>query len=193
MATCTTPTTLRQGFVFLEYGLLTGTVTHKVAVGLDYHYSPWDTGVLFPEADLWGDAVAAVLPNSWHVTGWGTQDADHNSIYAASFIVPKVGTHAAATGAVDSLSATVTLTGKGLSVSGGCSGQTRHVLFVGKSFEFVSGQKHIGAGTDTALDTLSLFLATNAILWADFWGQKAGVRGKYPIQQNAAAQRRLGQ
>lgn len=192
MAQCTPPSVNRAGFAFLEYGLISGVVSHKVTTGLQLPYDPSDLALIFPEVDLWGDAVARCLPTTMSVTGWGTQNADHSAFSAASFGSPKLGTHGGATGAVDSYSATLTMTGRAVAGFGLCAGEMRHVLFVGRSLEFQPGQKSLGTGVDSNFDDLATFLAAQAVLWADFYGNHGGVRGKYPVQQNAAAQRRIG-
>jgi len=128
---CTPISQRSLGYVFLDYHTNNHLIPHRARLRLTYPIDPSDLTTIGAEADLWGDAVAAILPSTADVTGWGTMRQDGTVFHIESFPVLKLGTHAAATGARDVRSLTLTFTGKGSPVNpNDCSGPVRHVVFV---------------------------------------------------------------
>lgn len=190
---CVPPVTRSLGYVFLDYTTNGFALPHRMRLRLTYPIDPSDLTTIEGEAAIWATRVAACLPTNSRVEGWGTMNQDGSVFHIAAWPGPYVGTHAAALGAEDYHSRTITLTGKGAPPSGGvCGGQTRVVLFVGKAFNFIEGQKRVGIGFDGDLDALRDFLTGNSVLGADWYGTIGSWRPSYPVQFNAWAQRHIG-
>lgn len=190
---CTIGSARSLGFAFLDYTVGLPGLAHRTHVHLAGGVSPLDLAILTLPIDNWGDLVAAILPSNAAVTGWGTQDADGAVVHIATFSPVKIGTHTTASGAVDAASRSLTLTGRGAPSSLGiCTGEARTRIYVGVAFNWASRQRFLAAGSDAAVDALAAFLDANLLFWADFYGQPAGVRSRYPVQYNAYIQRRVG-
>ena len=190
---CTPPITTSLGYVFLDYRTNGFAIPHRARLRLSYPVAPDDTTTIEPAANTWALDMAACLPSTSAIHGWGTMTADGAVFYLAAFSTPYLGTHATATGALPLRSRTVTITGKGYPVAAGqCAGQTRTVLYVTEAFEFAAGAKTLATGSDPALETLRDFLTGNSILGADFYGNVGNWRTTAHVQHNAYTQRRLG-
>lgn len=190
---CVAPSTRSLGYVFMDYLTNGHIIPHRMRLRLVYPIDPSDLGTIGGEVILWANVIKAILPNTSSIVGWGTMRSDGTVLSVSAFPAPITGTHTAAVGARDVESLTITFTGRGLPVSSTeCSGPTRSVAFVGIAFWPTAGQKYYANGTDAALDAVENFLTGNSVLGADFYGQIASWRSRYPVQYNAHAQRRLG-
>lgn len=190
---CSQPTTRSLGYVFLDYTTQAGAIARRMRLRLTYPIDPSDLTTIGAEAALWAAAVGSCMPNDVLLENWGTLNQDGTLFHVESLSPQVIGTHTAPVGALNWHSSTVTLTGHGTPLVGGqCAGPVRHVLYTGKAFQFVAGQKVIVAGVDSALDNLRDFITGNSVLGADFYGNAGNYRGVYPIQYNAHAQRKLG-
>lgn len=182
------------GYIYVEYEHTSQSLAHRVRIRLHYGVDPADTLAAATAANQWANLLQDCVTNDFRFVAWGTLDAQKNPVASGAFAAPYVGTHVAAAGAQDYRSATVTITGRGQSLNvGECTGEARMVLFTGRTYLFLPGQKNIPAGVDTALDALRDFLDNHGYLWSDFYGHFAGARGRYPVQKNAAIQRRHGE
>lgn len=111
-------------------------------------------------------------------------------IYTEPFTPPIVGTWGGATTAVDYLSLSLTATGNGTPGAPGYTiGQCKFIMFVGKTFQPLPGQKFLPPNTFPQLQALVIGLENSANFWADFYGQKAHTHNLLPIQFNAHVQR----
>lgn len=190
---CTPPSTRSIGYVFLDYRTNGFAIPHRTRLRLTHPHDPNDIATIRPAADQWGDLLAAILPPSSVVNGWGTMRGDGAVFFLEAFSPAKIGTHSVATGAAALRSRTLTLTGKGFPLSGlECAGQTRTVMYVTDAFEWAAGTTGIGTGTDADVEALRDFLTGNSILGGDFYGNVGNWRSTAPVQYNAYTQRRLG-
>lgn len=193
MSSCTLPGTLRPGFAFFRYGEVAGTLAHVASLGINHVVDISDIAAMRTEMNAVTDLVQRVIPAALSITSWGIMLPDRSVYYEEAYGTAKVGSHGAATNAVNWKSATVTLTGKGQPPApGGCVGQTRLELFTYNAYFFQPGQQFIASTGALPLDDLAVYLALNSVVWADNFGQEAIVRGRYPVQFNAAVQRKHG-
>lgn len=190
---CIQPATQSLGYVFLDYQTNGNLVPRRMRLRLTYPLSPSDLTTIGAEAVLWAGFVGPCLPNSCLIQNWGTMNQDGSVYHVEALPSLVIGTHVSATGWPDFFSNTVTLTGRGQPTTAGqCAGPVRSVLFVGKGYAFVRGQKSVPHGADAAFDALQNFLTGNSVLGADKYGNPGTYRGVYPVQFNAHAQRHLG-
>lgn len=190
---CTPGGTLSPGYIYLNYVHTTQAIDHRTRVRLHYGVDPADTTTMQTLADGWANQIQPCLSTFFTLTDWGTLDENQTPVVSGTLTAALVGSHSVGTGAEDYRSRTVTFTGRGQSLTPGqCTGEARMVLFVGNTYNFTPGQRNIASGVDVALDGLRTFLDNHPLLWSDYYGHFAGVRGKYPVQLNAAVQRRHG-
>ena len=193
MPTCIQPSQLSPGHLFLDYLHITQAVAHKCSVRFLAHVDIYDIPGRTIDANNLAALVANCLPIQVRIHGWGIRDNNGATLYSAPFASSYLGSHPVAAGMQDAVSSTVTFTGKGIPGTVGlCSGPTRLVLHTANAFLFTPKSKSIPSGTDADLDALATFLLSHSDLWADYFGQGAGVNGKYTVQYNAHDQRKNG-
>src|SRR5215213_5316225 len=98
---CSFPTTLSEGFAFLEYNLQGGKITHRMRAHLIAGYGPDELATIGPEALVWATFIAEMLPNNASVTGWGTMLPNGSEYHSEPFAGAIYGAHADGTGAED--------------------------------------------------------------------------------------------
>lgn len=193
MASCTIGPNLSPGHMWLDYVHVSQSVPHKCSVRVVFGTDITDIINLRTDANDWADKVADCLTSNFHIVGWGIRDNGNSYTYSEPFGSPYPGTHSAAAGMPDAVSSTVTFNGRGIPASPGlCTGPARLLLHTGNTYLFSPRLKSIPATTDPFLDALATFLLSHEDLWADYYGQIAGVNGKYTVQYNATVQKKLG-
>lgn len=190
---CTDPGSISPGYLRLDYVHSTQSIAHGTRARLLRGVDPTDIVTMTALALDWANVWKGVVTNSFVTGGFSVLRHDGTLLYSSSFVTPTVGAHVSAAGAGDYVSRTLCFTGRGIpDTAVECSGEEIGRLFVGSAFEFVARQKYMVPGADSGVDAYAAFLATNSIFWGDEFGQKAGVRPRYPVQFNAYAQRRNG-
>lgn len=193
MATCTFPGTTSPGYLRLDYLHTTQSIAHSTRARILRGNDPADIVLMTSIAVDWVNVWKGVCPSQFTCGGFSVLRPDGSLLYSSAFVTPTTGAHAHASGALDYASRTLAFTGRGIpDTAVECSAEEIGRLFVGDAFEFVARQKFMTPGADAGVDAYATFLSTNSIIWADEYGQKAGVRPRYPVQFNAYAQRRNG-
>lgn len=180
---------LSPGYLALGYGD-TGQ-QHKTRIRLTMLGDPYNTAQMETEAQAWADSCASVLNTTQEIDTWYAYDADKNMVQQGLLGTSVNGTNTNIT--LGSQSFTETLTGHGYSGGPGLiAGEARMRLFPHATAVPNRGERYRIIASYTPLQQLALFLVTSTVVWADFYGQKAGLRGHAPIQQNAYAQNKQG-
>lgn len=189
---CIPPTTRSPGFLYLSYNQSNNafhTARWAFILGVDIT----DTVNLRVEANRIAAIMADALQAQFAVTDWGILQADGSHFYSEPFAAPYVGTKGVAPGADDYYSRTITFTGRGnATLPGVCTGQSRSVLFVGNTYQFVRGEKRFNVGSDVDLMNYLNALNTSTYLPADVYGQQVTYSASAPVQFNAHTQRTMG-
>lgn len=143
------------------------------------------------DATALANVVKAMIPSTSSITGYRITDPLGATIIEGSFATAIVGTSTSDTPLWDSK--TITMTGKGTPiVAGERAGQTRMAVYTTGAFPIAPGQKVYDVASSVPLAALRTHLLASDRYWADYYGQKAIVRGVAPVQFNAHAQRKLG-
>jgi len=145
------------------------------------------------QADAWAAVWRGIVTAQFVCAQFSMLDDLGRLLYTAPLTAPQTGGHGAATGALDYASRTLCFTGHAApGTLGDCSGEAIHRVFVGAGYEFIARQKFMVPGADASVDAYATFLDGNTDLFCDYYGRHALTRGRYPVQFNAAAQRRNG-
>lgn len=193
MSTCTMGSNRSPGHLFLDYIHTTQALPHKCSVRIIFGVDITDIINLRIDANDWALKVAGCMTTALRIDGWGVRASDGSFTYAEPFATSYLGLHGVTSGMQDARSSTLTFTGRGFpAIPGNCTGPARLVIHTGAAYLFTPGLKSIANGVDTGLDALAAFLLTHEDIWADYYGQPAGVNGKYPVQYNATVQKRFG-
>lgn len=188
---CQAPNTRYPGTLFWAY-TQAGNV-HTASMHLIVGTVLTDIVNLRIEAERIAQSWAAAVYSGVIITGWGIRLQDGTVYYQENFVQPAVGSHVAVTGLADAYSKTITMTGQGVpSQPGRCRGQFRFEFFVGRTYQFGPGQKHMTAADDNALSALQMAFDHSTYGPADFYGQQGEMRAVYPIQYNGHTQKHLG-
>lgn len=190
---CTPPARSSPGFLRLDYIHTTQSLPHSTRSRLMYGVDPLDVGAMLAAANAWAAVWKAIVTSAFVCNQFSVLRHDGSLIYSDSLSATVTGVHAVGSGAGDYASRTLCFTGRGVpALPSECTGEELHRVFVGAAFEFVTRQKFMVPGADAGVDAYASFLNLAADIWADSYGNKAGVRGRYPIQFNAYAQGRNG-
>jgi hypothetical protein len=183
------PTTRSPGKLVLIY--MSGGNQHLTGVRyLSGIAMPDDAQALIDATEL-ANLVKVIMPNTNAITGYRITDPMGATILEGSFATAIAGTHAGGSG--PSFSKTLSFTGKGTAiVSGERVGQTRMALYVYDAYTISAGEKSTSVSGDPLLAGIKTGLLASVRYWADYYGQKAIVRGLATVQYNAHAQRKLG-
>lgn len=183
------PTTTSPGKLVLIAN--TETMTHLM--GLRYVHDvalPTEAEAL-ADATAFANVVKQLLINQTSIVGYRITDPHGATIIEGAFTPAIMGAALDTSGSFRSK--TITVTGKGIPiVSGTRAGQTRVVIFSYGAVAFAAGQKSIVLSSISTFVPFVTYLRDNPRVWADFYGQKALVRGIAPIQFNAHVQRKYG-
>ena len=183
------PTTRSPGKLVLIYQA--GGQQHLTGVRYLTGIALPDDATALTDATDFANVVKACLTAAESITGYRITDPLGATIIEGSFAAAIAGTHGG--GGEQWKSHTVSLTGKGTAlVSGERVGQTRMVMYVLDAYSSTAGQKTIAISADTQLAALKAYLIASDRIWADYYGQKAIVRGLATVQFNAHAQRKYG-
>lgn len=189
---CTPPPTSSPGYLYLAYNqsvIAFHTARWAFIDGVDIT----DTVNLRIEANRIAAILVDALQAQFAITDWGILQSDGTHYYSEPFITPYIGTHSAAAGSDDYFSRTITFTGRGnASAPGVCTGQSRSVLFVGNTYQFVRGEKRFAVATDVDLNNYLTALNASTYLPADKYGQQVTYGASAPVQFNAHTQRAVG-
>lgn len=190
---CIDPGTVSPGYLRLDYVHSSQSLAHSTRARFVLGVDPLDVSVIDPTAIAWAAVWKGIVTSAFVCGGYSVLRPDGTVIYQNSFNTPVAGVHGSASGALDYASRTICFTGKGLPpAAADCSGEAIGRVFVGAAYEFIARQKYMVPGADASVDAYAAFLDANSIIWADEFGQNAGVRPRYPVQFNAYAQGRNG-
>jgi len=190
---CTDPLTISPGFLRLDYLHSTQSLSHSTRARLVFGVDPTDVALMGLTALDWAVAWRGIVPPQFVCGGYSVLRHDGSLMYSNSFGTATAGTHAVAGGALDYASRTLAFTGRGIAGTAvECSGEEIGRVFVGGAYEFIPRQKFMVPGADAAVDAYAVFLEDSTVIWADEFGNKAGIRPRYPVQFNAHAQGRNG-
>jgi len=178
------------GYLALGYG--NNFLRHKTRVRLTVAADPNDVATMTTEADLWAQGLAWALNALVVIDTFYVYDQDARLLYQTLLPTPRAG-HIT-TFQLQSNSFSWTLTGHGHGLLGNPSpGEARQRGFPYSWYEVpLRGTKNYGLNSNPPLLQAAQPLAVSSNIWADFYGNKAGIRGNAPIQMNAAAQNKEG-
>lgn len=185
----TQPPLVSPGYLALGYG--DNQAQHRTRVRLCQGADPYNVGQMEAEANAWAAGLAYALHTSQIIDTWYAYN-EHNVLVATSLLpTPQSGLNLLHS--MISRSFTETLTGHGHTTALiADAGEARCRVFPYKEETPLEGEKFRVIATTTQLLPLAYVLAVSNLIWADFYGQKAGVRGHAPIQFNAYAQKKRG-
>jgi hypothetical protein len=184
---------LSPGYLRLDYVHSSQSIPHSTRARLIFGVDPLDVGLMESTADDWAGWWAGVVPASFTCSSYSVLRHDGSLLYSGTLPGSQIGVHPSAAGSGDYASRTLCFTGRGLPAAlSECSGEAIGRLFVGSGYEFVARQRFMVNGVDAGVDNYAQFLRLNTVVWADEFGNKANVRGRYPVQFNAYAQGRNG-
>lgn len=190
---CTPGASLSPGYIRLNYLHSTQSIPHSTRVRVVALFDLLDVGLVVATAEAWATKWEDIVPGDFTCASYSALRADGSLIYTGGLPTIHVGSHAVASGALDYASRTLCFTGRGVpGTISECSGEAIHRVFVGSGYEFIPRQKFMAAGADGNVDDYVQFLEDSPYLWADHYGNKAGIRAIFPVQFNAYHQRRNG-
>jgi len=133
---------------------------------------------------------AACMPLSSLIYGFGLKGNDGSVRYRGFFDTAKPGLRGVSGGQLDWLSTTITLQGRGGAIAfGDASGVALTRFHIGGIVPMLPGSKYVSlALTGTYFTDLQTALNLDTKFFADFYGQKADVSDRAPIQFNAHTQ-----
>ena len=165
-----------------------GGVEHRFAVRLLYGVDPLNAGIMGGTAQTIAAIMSNVFPNTHSMARWETYDNNNSALSGGNLPTVVTGSHGTNSGMQPYKSAYIQFTGKGIAAAPGYAvGQTRLGWRSLNSYTILAGSKR--QLLDTPLDSLRVFLSGSVYVWADFFGQKALVRGTPTVQFNAHIQR----
>lgn len=137
--------------------------------------------------------VAACLPPSCTITGWGVRPAGGGPTYTALFDPALPGTHSFDASFPAFYSATVTVMGRSAGTGvGAARGNTRIVLFTSNAYVLTPGELVMTGVLPAAIASLMFGLSSSTRYFADSYGQKADPTGRVTVQFNAMIQKSKG-
>lgn len=178
------------GYIALGYG--NNFIRHKTRVRLTILADPNDVAQMTNEAALWSAGLAWALNALEVIDTFYVYDQNGQLLYQTLLPTPQTG-HIT-TFQLQSNSFSWTLTGHGHALVGAPKpGEARQRGFPYSWYEVpLRGTKDYGLNSNPPLLQAAQPLALSNYIWADFYGNKAGIRGNAPIQMNAAAQNKEG-
>jgi hypothetical protein len=184
-----TPST-SPGYIGLGYG--SNFLRHKTRVRLTVLADPNDVTAMATEALAWATGMAWAIGSLEVIDTFYVYGPDGALLYQTLLSAPQSG-HIV-TAQLQSNSFTWTLTGHGHGLVGGPRpGEARHRGFPYIWYEQPArGTKNYGLNSNPPLLQAAQPLAVSTLIWADFYGNKAGIRGSAPIQMNSATQNKEG-
>lgn len=171
---------------------------HRSSVNLLANIDILDITARRADAVVLAQQLQSITPNSLVIYGWATYtrpgtNAPATLIYQEQFPSSLAGTMAGAAGARDFVSLTAKYTGRGTPGGAGYAvGETYFLYHAGVTLYPTPEQKSFGVGLTPQHQQFANVLQNSTHFWADFYGQKASVRGTIPIQFHASIQRALG-
>jgi len=182
---------LSPGYIGLGYG--NAQVRHKTRIRLTVVADPNNIGQMTTAADSWAEGLSWGISNEETVDTFYVYGPDGALLYQTLLPTARVGhitNHQ-----LQANSFTWTLTGHGVALVGALRpGEARTRIFTYSWYEHPArGTKNYPlSNLASPMLPCAQALATNSLIWADFYGNKAGMRGFAPIQLNASAQKREG-
>lgn len=182
--------TQSPGYIALGYG--NNFIRHKTRVRLTVAADPNDVATMTTEAELWATGLAWALHQLEVIDTFYVYDQDARLLYQT--LLPSAHAGHIVTANLQSNSFSWTLTGHGHGLLGAPHpGEARQRGFPYTWYEVpLRGTKDYGLNSNPPLLQAAQPLAVSINIWADFYGNKAGIRGSAPIQMNAAAQNKEG-
>ena len=183
------PSVLSPGYLALGYG--DATVQHRTRVRLCFGADPYDISQMENEAVNWATGLAYALNTTQTIDTWYSYNGDGDLV--ASTLLPAAVTGLNTLNTLESRSFTECLTGHGAATATHPdAGEARCRIFPFREELPSAGDKYRILASYAPLLPLAYVLAVSPRIWADFFGQKAGIRGHAPIQSNAFAQNHKG-
>jgi hypothetical protein len=184
------PTTLSPGKLELLY--TAGLLPHKVGTNFNETVTITDVSTIRTEAIALAAVVGPCVPSTVVINSWRITNPSGVSLYEEAFATPIVGSYTLPTDAIQSESATFSLTGKGAPDVGLKQGQIRYELFGNYYDPLIWTYPTAAVSTHTGLAALRTFLNSSTVTGCDFYGSPGVWRNYYTTQINAHYQKKYG-